>query len=63
MWSKDWRSIDFNYMSRLEVGLESDMTESVPSVIQGETTVVVVASYRSVSRFKKSSPFQGPVFV
>ena len=27
IWSEDLRSIDFNYMIKLEIGLESDMVE------------------------------------
>ena len=49
MWSENLRSIDFNYTIRLEIGLESDMVLRV-CVIEDETAVVVVASYRSVSR-------------
>ena len=41
------RPIDFNYMIRLEIGLEI-VTEVC--VIEDKTAVVVVASYRSVLR-------------
>ena len=53
MRSKDLGSIDFNYMIRLKIGLESDIVEKLlkvcPGVVEGKTSVS-----------KKSSSFQGP---
>ena len=52
MWSEDLRFIDFNYMIRLEIGLETNICVEMTEVcvIKDKTAVVVVASYRSVPR-------------
>ena len=53
LWSESLRSIDFfNCRVRLEIGLKSKMVEKRLKVyaIEDKTVVVVVASYRCLSR-------------